>query len=296
MGALVRGVKVGPSPEWLQKALETLGQRSINNIVDATNYVMLNTGQPVHAFDHDKIEAKDGVRTIRVVPARDGEQITLLGGETRQLSPRNLVIRDMTSGTALDIAGIKGGTAAELTDETTDIVVDCANFNYVSVRKTSRELKLATDASLRFQNEPSPHLAAIAMRDVLALIQDIAGGELVGVSDTFTVPPTRAPVSATLSEVNTLLGTSMGTEDIEKILVRFEYEFSRDGDRFTVTPPWERADLNITSDLIEEIGRVYGYNNMQGVLPPRNDKPAINKRVAKLVQCLNVKMSTCPWH
>lgn len=279
MVAYVRGVSVGPSPDWLVARLQAVGQRSINNIVDATNYVMLDLGQPVHAFDFDKLTAdSEGVVTLAVTDAKDHERIELLGGETRELSERNLVIRDKASGTALDIAGIKGGTAAELTNETTSIAVDCANFNYVSIRKTSRELKVQTDASVRFQNEPSAHLPAFAMRDVLALIQEIAGGEVVGVSDDFEPPPSHMPVSASLAEINGVLGTAMTPDDIERILVRFEYEFSRDEDTFTVTPPWERTDIRIPADLIEELGRVYGYNNLVGVMPPVAPAPALNKR------------------
>lgn len=278
MAAVVRGVTVGPSPQWLQDRVRALGQRPINNIVDATNFVMYDLGQPVHAFDLDKIEAEDGARRIQVTPAKEGEQITLLGGEVRTLRESHLVIRDLVSGYALDVAGIKGGAQAELTSDTVDIVVDCANFNYLAVRKASRELKLSTDASTRFQNEPSPHLAAFAMRDVLALIRDVAGGQLVGVVDRFTEPPSRAPVRTSLQDINSVLGTDMTVTDMENILVRFEYEFSRDEEHVTVTPPWERSDLNIPADLIEEIGRVYGYNNITGVLPEAPTSPVLNKR------------------
>ncbi len=278
MAAIVRGVTVGPSPAWLKQKLESIGQRSINNIVDVTNFVMHDLGQPVHVFDLDKIEMHEGTRAIAVTNAVPGEVVSLLGGETRTLDERDLVIRDTVSGSALDIAGIKGGTIAELTDATTDIVIDCANFNYISIRKTSRRLGLSTDASVRFQNEPSAHLPAFALRDTIKHILDLAGGELLGVSDTFRVPARSEPVTVSLSEINGLLGTALTVAEIEAIFVRFEFEFSLNGEVFTVSPPWERTDLRISADLIEEIGRVYGYGTLAGVLPEKTERPALNKR------------------
>ncbi len=279
MGALVRGVTVGPSPAWLVEALAAVGQKSINNVVDATNYVMWNIGQPLHAFDFDKLGASpDGARHIAVRAAYEGESFVSLTGEAYTLTPLHLVIADKVRDVSLALAGIKGGKDAEVTTDTTDIVLEAANFHYVSVRKTSRALRLATDSSLRFQNEPSPLLPAFALRDVAELIRDIAGGALVGVTDVFTEPPARAPVRASRTDINALLGTNLSNEDIERILVRFEFDFSRDEhDVFTVTPPWERTDLNIPADLIEEVGRIHGYNNLAGVLPPRMARPPVSK-------------------
>jgi len=275
MGALVRGVTVGPSPDWLKKRLETLGQRSINNIVDATNFVMFNLGQPLHAFDYAKLaQDDDGNHTITVRNAHGGEQITTLTGDERILSERHLLIADGISGEPLAIAGIKGGKQAEIDVETTDIVLEAANFDYSSVRKTSRELKLATDASVRFQNEPPSELPAFAMRDVVELIKDIAGGELIGMRDVYVGPREREPINVSLTEINNLLGTSLSYDDVERILIRFEWEFSRADDTFAITSPWERTDLTYKEAFIEEIGRVYGYANIKGILPQLPEKPA----------------------
>lgn len=275
MGALVRGVTVGSSPDWLKKRLETLGQRSINNIVDATNFVMFNLGQPLHAFDYAKLaQDEDGMRKITVRSAHEGEQITTLTGDERTLSDRHLLITDGISDDPLAIAGIKGGKQAEIDIETTDIVLEAAHFDYSSVRKTSRELRLATDASVRFQNEPPRELPAFALRDVIELIKDIAGGELIGVRDVYVGPRERQPINVSLTEINNLLGTTLTYDDVERILIRFEWEFSRGGDTFAVTSPWERTDLTYKEAFIEEIGRVYGYANIKGVLPLVPDKPA----------------------
>lgn len=274
MATVMRGVTIGPSPLWLSDALLRLGQRSVNNVVDATNYVMFNLGQPLHAFDLGKLTPRpDGVRGIAVRAAREGERITLLGGAELTLSPRNLVIADEVLGDPLALAGVKGGTLAEIGPETVDIVLESANFQYVSVRKTSREFRLTTDASVRFQNEPVPELAAFAMRDVARLIEEIAGGVIEGGVDVFVGSREGMPIEVTLTEMNDLLGTEITVDEVERILVRFEWEFSRHEEHFTVTPPWERTDLSIKEDIIEEVGRVYGYGEIPSRLPKSPEKP-----------------------
>lgn len=281
LGVVMRGVTIGPSPEWLRKRLETLGHRSINNVVDATNYVMLETGQPLHAFDLSKLATNDeGARSIRVRSAEAGERITVLSGESYTLDPHDLLIADGVSGMPLALAGIKGGKEAELDAGTTDIVLEAAHFFYRSVRKTSRKLRLATEASLRFQNEPARELPAFAMRDLIALIADVAGGVLVGAQDRFVSRGEREPIDLTLAEINTTLGTSLSYDDVERILIRFEWEFSRARDEFAITPPWERKDIAIKADLVEEIGRVHGYANIPSLLPKKPDvSPSVNVSV-----------------
>lgn len=278
MVAEMRGVKVGPSPEWLQKALTTLGQKSINNVVDATNFVMLNVGQPLHAFDYSLLTKDDEEkRAITVRLAKEGEQITTLTGDEYTLQETHQVIADGISGEPLALAGIKGGKVAEVSENTVDILLESANFNFVTVRKTSNELKLATDASLRFQNEPSPMLSAFALRDLIELIVDITGGTLVGVIDVFEQGVIENdPIDVTLSEINTLLGTSLSISEVENILMRFEWEFSLDKNKeeFAVTASWERSDVTSKEAVIEEIGRVYGYLNIESQMPPQTETPA----------------------
>lgn len=278
MGAVMRGVAVGPSPDWLKKALESIGQKSINNIVDAANYVMFNVGQPLHAFDLDKLSKDNETARIQVRSAQDREKITVLTGEVYELDTNDLLIADGVSGEPLAIAGIKGGKMAEIDVNTKDIVLEAASFNYVSVRKTSRKLKLTTDASVRFQNEPSPELVVYAMRDVIQLITDIAGGKIEGVVDVYAKPPASHAVTVTLNDIQSLLGATIAEQEVGSIFSRLGFTYRQEGDTFTVTSPFERTDLSIKGDLIEEVGRVYGYENIKAVLPlvPK-EKPAVNK-------------------
>jgi len=278
MAAVVRGVSVGPSPAWLTKRLETVGQRSINNIVDATNYIMLDTGQPLHAFDLAKLLENDaGERVLAVRAAREGERITLLSGDERTLAPRHLVIADGVAEQPLALAGIKGGALAELTPQTVDLVLEAATFNYTSVRTTSRELKLATEASLRFQNEPGATLPPLALRDLITLIGTVGGGVEAGVWDVGEGEGERTSIKVHLATVNSLLGTSLSVPEVEAILVRFEWEFSRADETFAVTPAWERSDVTTPEALIEEIGRVYGYRKIRSLAPAKPlTPPAVN--------------------
>lgn len=264
MGALVEGVTVGPSPEWLKNALESVGQRSINNVVDATNYVMLNIGQPLHAFDAAKLAAPEGAYGIRVRNAEAGEQITLLGGAAVTLPAGVLLITDAYTHAPLGIAGVKGGAHAEVDSTTTTILVEAANFAGPRIRKAAQELKLWTDASQRFQNSLSPELAAYGMRDVLALITDIAGGTVVGVVDTATGAITErlAPVAVSLEKIQSVLGLAVESDEVAQALQSLGTTFVEADGIFVVTPSFERRDLSIPEDIIEEIGRTIGYDRI----------------------------------
>jgi phenylalanyl-tRNA synthetase beta chain len=274
IAARVTGVSVGPSPEWLKTSLERIGQRSINNVVDATNYVMLNIGQPLHAFDAAKIEEKEGVAYITVRTAEEEEKITTLTGEEFALPEATLVIADGVSGAALGIAGVKGGKAAEITTATTDIIIESANFDGTRTRKTSQALKLWTDASLRFQNKLSPELAAYGMRDVIALILDIAGGTLEGVTDVYPNPePANASVTCTVAQINGLLGTAFTAEDVTGAFDRLSLTYVQEGDAITVSPSFERRDIVIWQDLAEEVGRILGYEILQPIVLPAMTNP-----------------------
>ena len=274
MGALVEGVKVGPSPSWLKEALESVGQRSINNVVDATNYVMLNIGQPLHAFDAKKLKVKDGGYAITVRGALEGEKITTLSGEEFALPEGVLLIVDRNADAPLGIAGVKGGTAAQIDEGTTDLIIEAANFDGTSVRRTAQALKLFTDASQRFQNKPSPALAAYALRDVLALIHDIAGGTLLGVTDVYPMPVTPETVSVSLAKINALLGSSYGMDEVRTALTRLGFSYTETEDMFTVIPSFERRDLSIPEDLVEEVGRILGYEHIPStMLPPLGTAP-----------------------
>lgn len=265
--ALIRGVTIAESPEWLRRSLESIGQRSINNVVDATNYVMFHLGQPLHAFDAGKLGTNGGSYELGVRMARGGEQITTLTGESYELSPADMLIVDRTNDAPIGIAGVKGGKHAEVNAGTTDIVIESANFDRVSVRKTSQRLKLRTDASARYENGVVPELAACGLVEAVRLIAEIAGGTLEGYADAFPHPRETAPVTVSLAKVNGALGLSLTKEDVEATIARFGYAQEWTGDAVTIVPPFERDDLAIAEDIIEEIGRIHGLAHVPTVTP-----------------------------
>ncbi|MEA2701892.1 MAG: phenylalanyl-tRNA synthetase beta chain [Candidatus Parcubacteria bacterium] len=271
LGALVRGVRVGPSPDWLRKALESVGQRSVNNIVDATNYVTLNMGQPLHAFDASKIGSDRGILRVGVRDTLEGESIQVLSGETYVLPEGTLVICEGVDGKLLDIAGIKGGMASAITEQTTDLFISVANFDGTSIRRAAQALKLFTDASARFQNRPSSELVAYGMRDVLSLIREVAGGEVVGVTDQYPAPESMPRLSVSLERINKVLGTAYAASDVTGALDRLGIPHTLEGETFHVTPPFVRCDLRIPEDIAEEAGRVLGYEHVPPTLLPASD-------------------------
>ncbi len=225
VGVLVKGVKVGPSPEWLKKSLESVGQRSINNIVDATNYVLLSIGQPMHAFDADKLQSKDKIYKIGVRKITADEKITALDGKEYNLSAGTLVIADANANSeaaaTLAIAGIKGGAAAAIGESTKNILLESANFDPTLVRKTARGLALQTDASKRFENEITPELVSEGMNNLIALIKEVAGGEVEGIIDNYPKPVKIYKVGISLRELNSILGAELKAQEVEDIIKRF---------------------------------------------------------------------------
>jgi phenylalanyl-tRNA synthetase beta chain len=262
--ALIKGVRVSESPLWLRNFLTSMGQRSINNIVDLTNYVMFSLGQPLHAFDARKITNK-GTHHIGVRDAKEGECITTLTGETYTLTPEDALIVDWHADTPLGIAGIKGGKVAEVDNTTVDIILESAHFDAVHVRKTSQRLKLRTDASTRFESGVSASMAVYGLKECAERIVEHCGGHIVGYVDTNPVPIIRASIALTVLKVNSVLGLSLTMTDIEDILRRFGYVYQVAGDTVSVLPPHERTDLVIQEDLIEEIGRIYGLEHVPSI-------------------------------
>jgi len=280
----IKGVKVGPSPDWLKRRLESIGERSINNIVDATNYVMFTLGQPLHAFDADMLKVKNPkIRgtteyAVGVRLAKAGEKITSLDGKVYELSESNLLIVKGESDEPVGIAGVKGGMNSGVSDETRDLVIESANFNGVSVRKTSQALKLRTSASQRFEQVLAPELAAFGMRSVAALIRELAGGELAGFADVYPSPQEKTKVSVSLTHINECLGTSLSATDVEDAFTRLALSFEGDKNIFTVESPPERLDLNIPEDLVEEVGRIVGYDKVPTTeLPELKQKTEVNE-------------------
>lgn len=281
IAAHVRGVKVGPSPDWLRNSLESVGQRSINNVVDATNLVMFNVGQPLHAFDAGKLAQSGGTYAIMVRKAGNGEVITALDGKEYALTDAMLVIAD--SSAAIGIAGVKGGMPAGVDESTTDIIIESANFDGVSVRKTSAALKLRTDASSRFEQVLSPELAAYGMQQAVDMIVAIAGGTVEGFVDEYPMKQKIEQVSVSVAKVNSVLGTQIPKDDMERALTRLGLSHSVQGDTFTITPRFERLDLVIPEDVIEEIGRIVGYDKVpQTELAQIGVTPAVLPNFARM--------------
>lgn len=278
----IKGVKVGPSPEWLVKRLAAMGQQSINNVVDATNYVMFNIGQPLHAFDAGKLKkGSKGDYAIEVRKAHEGEKLLALDNKEYALKDSMLVIVDANAQVPVGVAGVKGGMPAGITAETTDIIIESANFNGASIRKTAQALKLRTDASSRFEQVISPELAAVGMRAAAKLILELAGGELSAFSDSYPKPQTKSEVSVTLEKINKVLGTNLLSADVEDVFKRLGLIYQTKDTTYIVEVPFERLDLAIPEDLVEEVGRIYGYDKVPSVeLPAPNVKPAISANYA----------------
>ncbi len=268
----VKGVKVGPSPGWLKERLEAIGQRSINNVVDATNFVMFNTGQPLHAFD----AAKLGSLNICVRGAREGEVLVALDKKEYTLASTMLVI---TAGNnAVGIAGVKGGMPAAIDESTVDIVIESANFDGISVRKTAANLKLRTDASARFEQGISPDLVAKGMEGMIEFIAHQIGGTVEGFVDMYPEPQQQSYVAVTLEKINSVLGTELTGAEVADVFTRLGFAYKEESGVFEVQPPFERLDITIAEDLIEEVVRIVGYERIAGVqLPPLDHTPSINK-------------------
>ncbi|NLP29766.1 MAG: phenylalanine--tRNA ligase subunit beta [Clostridiales bacterium] len=262
---VVTDVKIGQSPWWLQKRLMYAGMRPINNIVDITNYVMLEYGQPIHAFDIRNIKGKE----IIVDTAKEGELFTTLDGVERKLSSDTLLINDGERGIA--IAGVMGGLNSEVENDTNTIVVESANFSGDSIRKTSKKLGLRTEASSRFEKGIDPNLAAEAADRVCKLIEMLGIGTVTeGRVDVYPGKVEAKQVLVRVDRVNKVLGINITKEEIEDIFVSLEMEIETDGNNLLVTPPTVRQDLQREEDFIEEVARIYGYDRLPLTLPKGN--------------------------
>jgi phenylalanyl-tRNA synthetase beta chain len=265
---LVRGVKIEPSPDWMQARLEAAGQRPINNVVDVTNYVMLELGQPLHAFDLDRLA---GGRIV-VRRARDGERLTTLDGGEHALTPAMLVIADAEKAVAL--AGIMGGASSEVSDTTTNLLLESAHFDPLSVRRTARTLGLRTEASYRFERIVDPEGVRRAVDRACQLLAEIGQPEAVpGVVDIAAHPHSPRVVALRVHRATELLGmeiTAHIAADSLRALgfeVRTLPESRGETDTLEVVIPSFRPDITLEEDLIEEVGRIYGYENIPETLP-----------------------------
>lgn len=258
IGAVIKGVSIGPSPLWMQERLTALGQRPINNIVDITNYVMLELGQPLHAFDYDTIAN----HKIIVRRAGDGESFKTLDGEVRELTSDMLAIADEHGPVAL--AGVMGGLDSEVTERTTNILLEAAAFDGASVRRTSTALKARSEASTRFEKGLPPELPALASKRAMKLLVEIAGGTaLQGFVDVFPGKQRETRVEVTRARIVQVLGIDPPTAKVRQVLTGLGFSARWvPPDRYVVRVPYWRPDVRIDDDVCEEIARIIGYDQI----------------------------------
>lgn len=266
----IYNVQIGPAPQWMQNRLIQAGIRPINNVVDITNYVLLEYGQPLHAFDYDRI----GSQKIVVRRAHPGEKIVTLDHVQRTLEDEQLVI---TNGKEpIGLAGIMGGATSEVTEKTTNVLLEAAYFDPARIRKGATALGLRTEASNRFEKGVDPNAVEAACNRAAALMAEYACGKvakgIVSVGPN-TYPPSRIQINK--EKINRVLGTTLSKEEIDDIFRRLGFGTIEDDGLFTVTVPTRRRDLAIEEDLIEEVGRVYGYDRLPTTLPVGSARPGL---------------------
>jgi phenylalanyl-tRNA synthetase beta chain len=289
--SLIKGVDVGPSPFWMQMRLRRAGVRPINNIVDVTNYVMLELGQPLHAFDYHNLRPRAGEDrpAIIVRRAQPGEQMRTLDGELRTYDEEMLLITD--GGGPVAVAGVMGGLESEVSEATTDILLESANFDFLNVRRTSRLLGLASESSQRFGRRVDPELTVKAAARAAHLMAELGGGTVVEVIG--DVYPGRAPqrvIEFDPAYATRVLGVDIPTDEITRILTSLEFQISSSTDEteaasphpgtLSVTVPSHRQDVTRPVDLVEEVGRIWGYDHfpatlMGDELPPQRANPRL---------------------
>lgn len=284
---VVKNVKIEPSPLWMRHRLTACGVRPINNIVDITNYVMLELGQPMHAFDIDNIDQ----RKIIVRDAYDGEKFVTLDEEERTLDQSMLVISDPSK--AVAIGGVMGGENSKVTGEATAILLESANFYGPNIRSTSKKLGLRTDSSGKYEKGIDPNLCELAVNRAAHLIEELGAGEIVkGIVDVYPVKRERVKVEYSPERINTLLGTDISAQDMEKYLHSLEIE----AENGIAVPPTFRPDLESEADIAEEVARIYGYDNIKSTLATGTatvGKKSLGQQTEELVKRTMISMGYC---
>ncbi|MFC1762613.1 phenylalanine--tRNA ligase subunit beta [Planctomycetota bacterium] len=289
-GRFIEGVTVGPTPDWMRMRLEAVGLRSVSNVVDATNYALMETGQPPHAFDYDKIA--EGQIVVR--KARDGETLESIDGSQCKLTPEMLIIADAHKPVA--IAGVMGGLESEVSDTTTRILLEDASFDPVTVRTASRYLSLPSDAAYRFERIVDIERIDWASQRTAQLIQQVAGGKVArGVVDAYPRPRQRLQVSLRLSRLQQVLGINVPSEDVKRILTALQCEPVLNGDTVTCTVPSWRSDIYREVDLIEEVARCYGYDKVPTRRRIEIDVCPVDAR-QNLLQTVGTQIQACGYY
>ncbi|RUL56384.1 phenylalanine--tRNA ligase subunit beta [Lysinibacillus antri] len=264
---VVKNVKIAQSPLWLQHYLMAAGVRPHNNVVDITNYILMEYGQPLHAFDYDSLKTKE----IVVRLANEGENIVTLDDQERTLKAHNLVITNGVEPVA--VAGVMGGANSEVTESTTTVVIESAYFEGLSVRRTSKELGLRSDSSARFEKGVDPNRVLVAAERAAQLLAELAGGEVLDgtvLVDDLDKTPARVVVSPDF--INARLGMKISLEDMLSILNRLKFDVEAANGLLIIDAPTRRQDIKIEEDIVEEIARLYGYDEIPMTLPEGNDQ------------------------
>jgi phenylalanyl-tRNA synthetase beta chain len=261
MGRVIRNIKVQESPEWLKDKLLAIGQRPINNIVDAANFVMFDLGQPIHCFDLDKLESEK----IIIRNGKVSEKLTTLDKKEINLDESILIIADEKD--PLAIAGIKGGTKAEVDSNTKNIVIEVANFNPTTTRKTAKKINIQTDAVKRYENEISPDLCSITMDSITDMISSLSEGEVEDIVDVYPKKQEQKIISVSVDYINKRLGSNFSKEEIESVWNKLKFEYSEKDNIFDIKIPLLRLDLNAPHDLTEEVIRILGFDRLEEKLP-----------------------------
>jgi len=296
MGAVIEGIKIEPSPKWLQDRLIAVGVRPINNIVDITNYVMLETGQPMHAFDTEKISEDGKDAKIIVRKAEKEEVVKTLDGEERKLNEETLVIADNKK--AIAVAGVMGGGNSEVHDDTTSIVLESANFDYVSIRKTSTKLGLRTEASMRYEKGLDPNLCEVGFARAAELIKKVCPEARIvsEIKDENKYTLNTGPVTINYEWAKGIIGEEIAEKEMVKILESLGFGVESGEEEMKITIPTWRAtrDIALKEDIVEEIIRIYGFNKIPSKMPeaplgvPFSDKSRVIIRKIK-----NILSTSC---
>ena len=281
----VKNVKVEPSPGWMQERLLEAGVRPINNIVDITNFVMLELGQPMHAFDARQIESK----TIVVERALDGEKFTTLDEIERELDSSILMIKDGSKSVA--IAGIMGGLNSEIQDDTTEVIFESANFEGTNIRVSSKKLNLRSESSSRFDKDIDPNLAKLAIDRACALICELGCGEVMeGTIDVYNNVKEEGSITVDSNWINKFLGTEISKEEMKEALDSLDLKTELNGDDLVITIPTFRIDIAIKEDIAEEVARIYGYDKIPTTIfkvsterEPKHKNELLNDKVIEIM-------------
>ncbi|MCK4400966.1 phenylalanine--tRNA ligase subunit beta [bacterium] len=288
-GRIICNVKIEPSPLWLTKRLEAIGIRSINNIVDITNYVLMETGQPLHAFDYNKISSKK----IIIREAKQSVSIFALDESKRQLSQDMLVIADEKGPVA--IAGIMGGIGSEIDEQTADIFLESACFHAACIRKTAKTLGLSSESSYRFERGVDPNGVVSALNRAAYLIEKIAHGKSAkGIVDIYPKKFNRQNIQLRIQQIKRILGIDISQNKLKRIMLNLGFEIKQDSlNNIKVLVPTYRQDIRREIDLIEEIARIYGYNNIDTTMPRGQTSSCGKREVEKQTDALKNILCSC---